>query len=161
MPAARITEKKRIQVSCDYGKNPFYVRWLAPGLRVGKSNAPGNGWGHWLFQINQSFGTRTQDKDEFAEVFTDPETQTAVNRVLSKTARDRATLYAEQLTLDQVQGLETLLKSPKVEWLYDVTNTLWTEIRVRPGSFNTYESEDELHAISFQIEFNEEVIQSN
>ena len=136
---ARITEKLRINIDhCDY-TSPFYVAWV---------NDRG-GWDFWLFAKAQEWGGNVNREEDYEPYFPNLSTATTNTRTLLTTAQKAVTVFAENVTTQEIQGLETLIQSPRVYW-YDGTN--WQEIRPNKSSYNLYATDGNMH--SFSLSFN-------
>jgi hypothetical protein len=134
---ARITEIKSIDICHEAPCNPFYVAWLSP-----------LGWEHWMFGIAQDFGGNIKAGSQYGVLVDDLENATGSVRTLRKEQVKRVRVYADQLTLNEVLGLETLLASPRVYWW---SGGKWREVQVEAGSYDLYLNDDKTH--EFQVDF--------
>ena len=138
---ARITEKIRIRVDRCEPSSPFYVAW---------ANNRG-GWDFWLFDVAQEWGGSVSRSSIYQPYFSNLSTATTNSRALITEARQSVTCFAENITTQEVDGLETLLYSPRVYWLKDKTNNLWQEVIPDVGSYNKYATDGDFHDLTIRF----------
>jgi hypothetical protein len=139
-----VSEIKTINVEQCIPAEPLYLRWqVTPG-----------GYDQWLFSINQKFDAEASSMENFQQVVNYLEEENTNVNVLKKNGNEVVTLGADNLTLDEVNGISTILTSPKV---YVISGTPGSDdftricVLVKTGTFSLYETADTRHRIEFQI----------
>lgn len=148
---SRITEKIRINIDRCEPSSPFYVRWYDEEI----------GYGFWLFDTAQSWGGNVSRSQEYQPYFASLSISTTNRRNLITEHEPTVTCYAENLTTPEILGMETLLRSPRVEWLYDLANNKWKEVIPDVGSYELYSTDGVLHDITIKFKLPKTNIQSN
>lgn len=137
---ARVTEKLRIQIDHCTPSSPFYVAWV---------NDRG-GWDFWLFDRAQKWGGSTQREQIYEPYFPSLSATTSNARAVITRHAKNVTVYAEQLTQQEADGLETLRHSPRVYWLDDLMAN-WMEIIPNGSSYTKYETDGKLFKVSIDF----------
>lgn len=114
-----------------------------------------------MFGTAQEFKSKVSAQGKHGIYVEDVATATASSRVIKKEQQTQVKLFAEQLTLNQVKGLETMLGSTSVYWLADVANEMWQEIEVVPGTFDLYDSDHNTHEVELSVLLPKKYLQSN
>lgn len=138
----RLTEKKRILIDHDCKPNPVYLVWIGLGC-----------WNNWLFSGTQTIGDDVESTGTFAPYVEDIETATQRQEQLSKSSIQKVVLGAEGLTLQQVNGIRTLLRSVKVYEMF--TDGSKIGVLVEDGSFQVIETRESKHSIELTISYPE------
>jgi len=110
---ARVTEKLRVHIEHCTLTSPFYVGWV--------NNLGGVDF--FMFSKAQAWGGNVNRGNEYEPYFQSLSVATATRRNLTTTTARRVQVYAEQITTQQVIGLESLLQSGRVYWLSDLATT--------------------------------------
>ena len=135
-----ITEVKTLKYKNCIHENPFFVRWLNP---LG-------GWDSWLFGTRQVYNLDTNDIDTFEPVLNYLQTANGVQEVLRKEAFAMVTVGAEQLDLEDIQGLAYIVQSPKI---YQISGQPTSNdfvqllLGIKTGSYKIYDNGDGKHSI--------------
>lgn len=148
---ARITEKKRITIDTCVPDNPFYICWL---------NKLG-GWDFWLFGVNQVYGQNVGDVVSYIPNYTDISSADATTKTLRKSSTPSVVLFESFATTDEIKALEAIQESPSVYWYKDPSRNIWQQIRPKPGSRTSYETEDSLHEFSMTFDLQDRFLQGN
>lgn len=149
-----VSEIKTIKVEQCTPDNPLMLRWLNP---LG-------GYDQWLFSKTQQYDADVTSMENFQQVVDYLEEANANVNALKKDGNIIITLGAEDLTLDEVNGLRTILSSPKVYVISGEPTTndfVRLTVLVKTGSFRLYDTEDTKHKIEFQIVSPNYYFQSN
>jgi len=131
--------------------SPFYVGWV---------NDLG-GVDFFMFSKAQAWGGNVNRGNEYEPYFPSLSVTTATRRNLTTNAVRRVQVYAEQITTQQVIGLESLMQSGRVYWLSDVANNKWQEVIPMQSSYDLYETDGVLHSLTIDFELPRTNIQSN
>ena len=137
-----ITEKKYIKIDRTCKENPVFVSWI---------NEKG-GREHWLFHKVQTVGLDTFSKGDFEPYQEDIENSRGQIVDFGKLAVPKLVVNA-YVSIEDVEGIKTLLYSPCVEMLmnpltFNNTNTppIWQTIVPNAGSVKLYAT-NELNTI--------------
>lgn len=139
-----VTEIKKVNVENCIPENPFHLRWL---------NSLG-GFDQWVFSKTQQVAADVSLVENFTHVVNYLEEENSNVNALKKEGNLVVTLGAENLTKQQVVGLQQLLSSPKVYFLQGQTQTndfIRLTVLVKTGTFKLYDTGDERHKLEFQI----------
>lgn len=123
--------------------NPVYIRW---------KNILG-GWDSWLFEWSQNSSLNVNQGQEYRTSVSDLTTATEVLQYYKKEGRNILTLFAEQLSNNEVETIRKIALSPKVEMLEaaGASPLVWFTVLVDSADIGTYETENNLSSISFNI----------
>ena len=149
-----VTEIKKINVVNCTPEQPVFLRWL---------NSLG-GFDSWLFSKSQQVDVDVTQGDNFHQVVNYLEEENTNVNVIKKNGNLLMTLGADNLTLQQLQGIRSILGSPKVYWLQGQPQTndfIRLTVLVKTGTFKLYDTEDTRHRIEFQIISPNLYLQSN
>lgn len=142
----RITEKKRIKIYNGCTNNPVYLAWL---------NTKGS-WNYWLFTRKQTYNIEIKGGETFEKYIEDLETQETAIDFYNKTASQSVVIGADNLFLNDVNGLKGLLHSVKVQWLTNPTTwksvgCKWLTVLVKDGTWKLYETDKNKSNIELEI----------
>lgn len=136
---ARITEVKTIKIRSVNCSNALALQW----------GFTGGGWGFWVFEHRQIFDLQG-DAPRLYEVDVPMlSTATGNKAILQQGARESVTVYAEQLELQEVIGLRTILTSRKVYEIDQAGNR--KDVIVR-GVNNSYPNDAGMYSVSVEFE---------
>lgn len=130
----------RIDKDCDY--NSVYLRW------IGLSGA----WNYYRFIFNQEITLDVQNATIIQKYVTDWESQESIEEVISKSAGQKMQLHSEDLSVEDIKGLQSIKYSPKVQMLVSNAPIKWQTIVVNTATFAEYETN--LPVYQFAITFN-------
>lgn len=133
----------RIGEACN---NPIYLNW---------KNTLG-GWDKWLFDCKQTYNLSVSTIGDFSPYFEDIESQNYTRELLKRDAVESLVLGADNLLIEDIQGLKELFYSPKVYVLKSwdmVTAPVWTQVIPSDGSIKLYETNRTYQSLEFEIEF--------
>lgn len=147
----RITEKIRVDIDHCEVLRPFYVRWRSTK----------GGINYWMFSIRQDYGLKTGLSGEYRPFSDDLSTARASKRYLQGEANETVTVYADQVSTQQIEGIKTMLLPVRVEWLFDVDGGRWVEVTPQAGSFAICRTDVDLHEIVITFDLQPINIPSN
>lgn len=142
----RITEKKRIKIYNGCTNNPFYISWL---------NSKGS-WNYWLFTRKQTYNIDVKGGDTFETYITNLETAETVIDTFDKSAAQSVVVGADNLSINDINGLKGMLHSVKVQWLtnpetWQADGCKWLTVLVKDGTWKIYETDKNKSSIEFEI----------
>lgn len=151
----RVTEKKRIKIdhSCATD-NPVYLNWLGGA----------GGRNYWLFKLRQQYGLNVNVLGTFSPYLKDIENAQGTTYDTGREAFPRLTVGAV-VDREDAEGIQTVLYSPNVLMLmnpdtWQVEGVKWQIVRVVPGSFKLWETDQTRVELEFTIELVEINVQS-
>lgn len=156
MAIFRITEKKRVKIEQDCVANPVYLAWI--GLRGGVN--------YWLFGGTQTINVKTGKAKVIQKDIRDLEPAEGAVDYLKKEGAEKWQIGANNVKREDLEGLKTLLISPKVQVLMNpdtwiTEGPIWQTVLVNTGSFRIIETDESRHDIKLTIDFSPINIQQN
>jgi hypothetical protein len=127
----------------------IYLQWL--GEKGNRS--------YFLFNDLYNESMQVEGSGTYSKAFDRIDTLTEVSDWFNKDAYKKIQLGAEGLTRDQINGLKTLLKSPKVFEVDPVTFKK-VGVLVEPGSFNIGRGDDNTFRVEFTMVYPKQFGQS-
>jgi hypothetical protein len=151
------SETKEVKYKDCTPRNEIYLAWMG---------TLGN-WNFWQFGTTQTESMNVKAGPEFASFITDLSTADTDSDFLTKEATTEYTLGADGLDVNDINGLKTILRSPKVMMLMNPSS--WTEagteqwqtVRILPSRFRVRETKGNLNSIEFTMQIAETYIQTN
>lgn len=137
----RFTEEKEIEYRHCVLLSPVYFVW---------KNTLG-GWDYWLFQVNQTQHIDTVTLGYFQKNYSKISDISNPQSEIGKQATRRMILGADDLTIQQIQGLKGLLISNKI-YILNQNGNVNREVIVLPGTFLIQDTSDSLHSLEFEIQ---------
>ena len=107
-----------------------YMRWI--GLT--------GSWNYYRFIYNQEISLDVQNATIIKNFVTDWENQDGVEEVISKDAGQKMKLSAEDLSIADVKGLQSIKYSPKVQMMLNASPVQWQTIVLNTATFTEYET---------------------
>lgn len=132
----------KIGTACE---NPIYLNW---------KNTLG-GWDKWLFDVKQVYSLNTNYNGTFEKYVSNIETTNRIKETLKAEANEIIRLGADNLTTDNVKGLQDLFYSPRVLMLHEWNPPLspvWIQVIPNSGTRQLYQTGRTFQAIEFEIE---------
>ncbi|MGZ3755502.1 MAG: hypothetical protein ACXVAY_00865 [Mucilaginibacter sp.] len=118
----------RIDKSLDY--NSVYLRWI--GLT--------GSWNYFRFIYNQEISLDVQNATIIKNYVFDWENQDAIEEVIGKSAGQKVKVMAEDLSVADIKGLQSIKYSPKVQMLINKNPVKWQTIVLNTATFSEYET---------------------
>ncbi len=133
-------------ITCRIDQNttdrPVYLRWI--GLN--------GSWQYYRFCYNQAVMLDVSEAVNIKRFVVDWQNEDTIEDVISKNAGESMQVFAENVSVDDIKGLQSIKYSPKVQILVNAgPPPTWQTIVVAGGKFN--ERETMLDAYSFSIAF--------
>lgn len=150
---AQITEKLIVTIDHCIPENPFYLCWISPKGRE-----------TWLFGCNQTFSSRSTEKQRFGVYVDDIETATHSEDSVGKEQTITARLFADNITTEEEELLSTIHGSHAVYWLSDNSvpaTPKWQKLRIAPSTYERKNSWDQLHDFEITVELPKKYLQRN
>jgi hypothetical protein len=151
---ARITEEKKVKIYKGKTCNPIYLAWL---------NTLGY-FDYWLFHTKQLISYDI-DGEIIVRDVEDLEIDTTIQDYISRNAVKSVVIGANDLILNDIEGLKGLLYSIRVQVLTNpddwvVDGCKWQTVIVKSGSFNLIETNQSKFSIELEIMYPQINIQS-
>lgn len=130
-----LTQKITVRVA-DQGavsvNRPVYLRWI--GLT--------GSWNYYKFVYNQVITLDVNAPVTMKNFITDWQNTDTIVDIISKNAGKSLQVFGENVTVQDIQGLESIKYSPKVQIFTDraISGNWWQTVIVKEGSFTEYET---------------------
>lgn len=128
-----LTQALMCRIDQNTPDRPVYLRW------IGLSGS----WEYYRFVYNQTVGLEVADPVTIKRFVVDWENEDTIVDVISKNAGQNLKLYAENVSTDDIKGLQSIKYSPKVQILTSdpgATPPKWQTVVVGAGSFTERET---------------------
>lgn len=119
-----------IRIDKNYDDNSVYLRW------IGLSGA----WNYFRFVYNQEITLDVQNATIIKNYVTDWANQQGIEEVISKTAGQKMKVMAEDLSVNDIKGLQSIKYSPKVQMLVNKNPVKWQTVVLNTATFSEYET---------------------
>lgn len=130
----------RIDKDCDY--NSVYLRWI--GLT--------GSWNYYRFIFNQDVTLDVQNATIINRYVTDWENQDTIEDVIKKSAGQKIQVHAEDMTIDDIKGCQSMKYSTKVQMLVNNAPIKWQTIVVNTATYSEYNTDSPVN--QFAVTFN-------
>jgi hypothetical protein len=137
----QVTEDKVIRIDRTIDVNSVYVRW------IGYSGS----WEYYRFVWNQEMSLNVQNAVTVKRYIYDYQETEGAEDTISKEAAAGVKVFAEDLSVADIRGLQSLKTSPKVQWLSSRDPMRWQTVIVATGSAVEYETQ--LGTYAYQLQF--------
>jgi len=137
----QVTEDKVVRIDRAIDVNSVYVRW------IGYSGS----WEYYRFVWNQEMSLNVQNAVTVKRYIYDYEETEGAEDTISKEAAAGIKVFAEDLSVADIRGLQSLKTSPKVQWLSSRNPMRWQTVIVATGSAVEYETQ--LGTYAYQLQF--------
>lgn len=128
--AVQITQTQSIRVDHAPDINGVYMRWI--GLT--------GSWNYYRFNYNQEISLDVQNATIIKNFVQDWEAQDGVEEVISKDAGQKMKLIAEDLSVSDIKGLQSIKYSPKVQMMTSANPVQWQTVVLNTATFTEYET---------------------
>jgi hypothetical protein len=126
----QLTQTQTIRVDHAPDINGVYMRWI--GLT--------GSWNYYRFNYNQEISLDVQNATIIKNFVQDWQTQDGIEEVISKDAGQKMKLMAEDLSVADIQGLQSIKYSPKVQMLVNTNPVKWQTVVLNTATFSEYET---------------------
>nr|WP_294947868.1 hypothetical protein [uncultured Mucilaginibacter sp.] len=137
-----LTQTQTIRVDDAVDENSVYLRW------IGLSGS----WNYYRFVFNQEMSLDVQNAVIIKNYVSDWENQQGIEEVISKTAGQKVKVMAEDLSVADIKGLQSIKYSPKVQMLVNKNPVKWQTIVINTATYSEYETRN--GQAPFSITFN-------
>ncbi|MES2268676.1 MAG: hypothetical protein V4520_18060 [Bacteroidota bacterium] len=125
-----VTQTQTIRVDDAVEDRSFYLRWI--GLN--------GSWNYYRFVYNQEVSLDVQNAVIIKNYVSDWENQDSIEEVISKTAGQKIKVMAEDLSVADIKGLQSIKYSPKVQMLINKNPVKWQTIVINTATYSEYET---------------------
>lgn len=140
--AHTVTQTQTIRVDDAVDDQSVYLRWI--GLT--------GSWNYYRFVYNQEVSLDVQNAVIIKNYVSDWENQDGIEEVISKTAGQKVKVMAEDLSVADIKGLQSIKYSPKVQMLVNKNQVKWQTIVINTATYSEYETRN--GQAPFSVTFN-------
>jgi hypothetical protein len=126
----QLTQAQSVRVDHTPDINGIYMRWI--GLT--------GSWNYYRFNYNQEISLDVQNATIIKNFVQDWELQDGVEEVISKYAGQKIKLMAEDLSVSDIKGLQSIKYSPKVQMMINANPVQWQTVVLNTATFTEYET---------------------
>ncbi len=126
----QIFKDQTIRIDKNPDHNSVYLRW------IGLSGA----WNYYRFAYNQEISLDVQNATIIKNYVFDWENQQGIEEVVSKSAGQKMKVMAEDLSVKDIKGLQSIKYSPKVQMLVNKNPVKWQTVVLNTATFSEYET---------------------
>jgi hypothetical protein len=126
----QLTQTQTIRIEKHADDQSVYLRW------IGLSGS----WNYYRFVYNQEVSLDVQNAVIIKNYVSDWETQDGIEDVISKTAGQKVKVMAQDLSVADIKGLQSIKYSPKVQMLISKDPIKWQTIVINTATFSEYET---------------------
>jgi len=137
-----ITQTQTLRVDGMVDDQSVYLRWI--GLT--------GSWNYYRFVYNQEVSLDVQNAVIVKNYVTDWATQDGIEQVISKQAGQKMKVMAEDLSVADIRGLQSIKYSPKVQLLVSRNPVKWQTIVINTATYAEYETRN--GQAPFSVTFN-------
>ncbi|MDB5136856.1 MAG: hypothetical protein JWP37_3459, partial [Mucilaginibacter sp.] len=125
-----ITQTQTIRIDDAVDERSVYLRW------IGLSGA----WNYYRFVYNQEISLDVQNATIIKNYVSDWEKQDSIEEVIGKDAGQKMKVVAEDLSINDIKGLQSIKYSPKVQMLVNKNPVKWQTIVINTATYSEYET---------------------
>lgn len=140
--AHAVTQTQTVRIDDAVDDNSVYLRWI--GLT--------GSWNYYRFVYNQEVSLDVQNAVIIKNYVTDLANQEGIEEVISKSAGEKMKVMAEDLSVNDIRGLQSIKYSPKVQMLVNRNAIKWQTVVINSATFSEYETRYGQYA--FSVTFN-------
>ncbi|MFD0792772.1 hypothetical protein ACFQZX_04045 [Mucilaginibacter litoreus] len=137
-----LTQTQTIRIDDAVDDQSVYLRW------IGLSGS----WNYYRFVMNQEISLDVQNAVIIKNYVSDWQNQEGIDEVISKSAGQKMKVMAEDLSVNDVKGLQSIKYSPKVQMLVNRNPVKWQTIVINTATYSEYETRN--GQAPFSITFN-------
>lgn len=126
----QLTQTQTIRVDHTPDINGVYMRWI--GLT--------GSWNYFRFNYNQEISLDVQNATIIKNFVQNWQIQDGIEEVISKDAGQKMKLMAEDLSVADIKGLQSVKYSPKVQMLVSANPVKWQTVVLNTATFSEYET---------------------
>lgn len=128
--AQNITQTQTIRIDDAVDEQSVYLRWI--GLT--------GSWNYYRFVYNQEISLDVQNATIIKKFVNDWANQDSIEEVITKNAGQKMKVMAEDLSINDIKGLQSIKYSPKVQMLINRTPVKWQTIVINTATYAEYET---------------------
>ncbi len=128
--AHTVTQTQTIRIDDAIDEQSVYLRW------IGLSGC----WNYYRFVYNQEISLDVQNAVIIKNYVSDWENQDGIEEVIGKSAGQKIKVMAEDLSVADIKGLQSIKYSPKVQMLVNKNPVKWQTIVLNTATFSEYET---------------------
>ncbi|MEP6610798.1 MAG: hypothetical protein ABJA76_02905 [Mucilaginibacter sp.] len=137
-----VTQTQTVRVDDAVDEQSVYLRW------IGLSGS----WNYFRFVFNQEISLDVQNAVIIKNYVSDWENQDSIEEVISKSAGQKVKVMAEDLSVADIKGLQSIKYSPKVQMLVNKNPVKWQTIVINTATYSEYETQN--GQAPFSVTFN-------
>jgi len=137
-----ITQTQTVRIDGMVDDQSVYLRWI--GLT--------GCWNYYRFVYNQEITLDVQNATIIKNYVSDWANQNSIEEVISKAAGKKMKVMAEDLSVADIKGLQSIKYSPKVQMLVGRNPVKWQTVVLNTATFSEYETQ--YGQAPFSITFN-------
>ncbi|WP_158824727.1 hypothetical protein [Mucilaginibacter lacusdianchii] len=137
-----ITKPQTVRIDDAVDDQSVYLRWI--GLT--------GSWNYYRFVYNQEISLDVQNAVIVKNYVQDWATQQGIEDVISKSAGQKMKVMAEDLSVSDIKGLQSIKYSPKVQMLVSKNPVRWQTVVLNTATFAEYETRN--GQAPFSVTFN-------
>ncbi|MDB5158765.1 MAG: hypothetical protein JWR50_3472 [Mucilaginibacter sp.] len=126
----QVVKDQVIRIDKTIDDNSVYLRWI--GLT--------GSWNYYRFVYNQEISLDVQNATIIKNFVSDWENQQGIEEVISKTAGQKMKVMAQDLSVADIKGLQSIKYSPKVQILVNKNPVKWQTVVLNTATFSEYET---------------------
>ncbi|HEY4326173.1 MAG TPA: hypothetical protein VGN20_19455 [Mucilaginibacter sp.] len=125
-----VTQTQTVRIDDAIDEQSVYLRW------IGLSGS----WNYYRFVYNQEVSLDVQNAVIIKNYVFDWENQDGIEEVIGKSAGQKIKVMAEDISVADIKGLQSLKYSPKVQMLLNKNPVKWQTIVLNTATFAEYET---------------------
>jgi hypothetical protein len=125
-----VTQTQTVRLDNAIDEQSVYLRW------IGLSGS----WNYYRFVYNQEVSLDVQNAVIIKNYVFDWENQDSIEEVIGKSAGQKIKVMAEDLSVNDIKGLQSIKYSPKVQMLVNKNPVKWQTIVLNTATFAEYET---------------------
>ncbi|BAU52980.1 hypothetical protein [Mucilaginibacter gotjawali] len=125
-----VTQTQTVRVDDAVDEQSVYLRW------IGLSGC----WNYYRFVYNQEVSLDVQNAVIIKNYVSDWANQDGIEEVIGKSAGQKMKVMAEDLSINDIKGLQSIKYSPKVQMLVNKNPVKWQTIVLNTATFSEYET---------------------
>jgi len=128
--AHAVTQTQTVRVDDAVDEQSVYLRWI--GLT--------GCWNYYRFVYNQEVSLDVQNAVIIKNYVSDWANQDSIEEVIGKSAGQKMKVMAEDLSVNDIKGLQSIKYSPKVQMLISKNPVKWQTIVLNTATFSEYDT---------------------
>jgi len=126
----QVTQAQTIRIDNAVDEQSVYLRWI--GLT--------GCWNYYRFVYNQEISLDVQNAVIIKNYVFDWANQDGIEEVIAKSAGQKMKVMAEDLSVADIKGLQSIKYSPKVQMLVNKNPVKWQTVVLNTATFSEYET---------------------